>query len=137
LYHTFQLIFMPLYADVKADARPTACRPLPANKLTQKERAHILDICHQPQYASLPPAQIVPRLADKEQYVASKSSCSRMLHQADEQHHRGRSQMPRRIEPPEGFLRHWSQSGVELRYHVAGSTDPRHVFLPLYDRRHI
>lgn len=64
--------------------------------------AHLLKtlciaICHEPDYASLPPGQIVPRLADQGQYIASESSFYRILHDADEQHHRGRSRAP---QPP-------------------------------------
>jgi len=89
--------------DVKTDARPTADRPEPANKLTTQERQNILDICHQPENASLPPGQIVPRLADQGDYIASESCFYRVLHEADEQHHRSRSQKPRKIMPPKGY----------------------------------
>jgi transposase InsO family protein len=90
-------------ADVKADGRPGAERPEPANKLTPRERREILDCCHRPGYASLPPAQIVVRLADQGKYLASESSFYRILHQADEQHHRGRSQKPCKPSPPKGY----------------------------------
>ena len=51
--------------DVKADARPDAERPAPANRLTEEERARILAVCNQPEYSHLPPSQIVPMLADQ------------------------------------------------------------------------
>ena len=41
------------------DQRPHATRPRPAHALTHKERQAVLDVCHRPQFASLPPAQIV------------------------------------------------------------------------------
>ena len=86
---------------IKADARPEALRPVPANKLSPQERAQVLAICHAPAYASLPPSQIVPRLADEGRYLASESSFYRILREADEQHHRGRSRSPRaRRDPP-------------------------------------
>ena len=85
------------------DRRPEAIRPMPTNKLTQQERQHVLDICHQKENASLPPSQLVPKLADQGQYIASESSFYRILHEANEQHHRGRSQKPRRSPAPEGF----------------------------------
>ena len=88
---------------VKNDARPTAWRPEPGNKLTKEERQNILDICHKPEYASLPPGQIVPRLADQGEYLASESSFYRVLREADEQHHRGRSKKPRKSFPPKGY----------------------------------
>jgi putative transposase len=52
---------------------------------------------------SLPPGQIVPILADKGTYIASESSFYRVLHQADEQHHRGRSRKPQSFNPPQGY----------------------------------
>ena len=85
------------------DRRPEAIRPVPANKLTLQERKCVLDICHRKEYASLPPGQIVPRLADQGQYIASESSFYRILHAAGEQHHRGRSRKPRKSIPPKGF----------------------------------
>ena len=86
---------------IKADGRPEAVRPAAANKLTPEERAQVLAICHEPAYASLPPSQIVPRLADEGRYLASESSFYRILREADEQHHRGRSRSPRaRRDPP-------------------------------------
>ncbi len=85
------------------DRRPDAIRPTPANKLTAKERQRVLDVCHQKDNASLPPSQIVPKLADQGHYIASESSFYRILHMANEQHHRGRSQKPRKSVPPKGF----------------------------------
>lgn len=89
--------------SVAKDRRPDAIRPTPANKLTTEERQHVLDVCHQKENASLPPSQIVPKLADQGQYIASESSFYRILHEANEQHHRGRSQKPRKSMPPKGF----------------------------------
>lgn len=86
---------------IKADGRPEAVRPVPANQLSPEERAQVLAIGHEPAYASLPPGQIVPRLADQGQYVASESTFYRILREADEQHHRGRTRPPRPAsEPP-------------------------------------
>lgn len=53
--------------DIAVDGRPAAPRPPPAHRLSPVERAAVLAICHQPAYASLPPSQIVPRLADEGQ----------------------------------------------------------------------
>jgi len=89
--------------SVARDSRPDAIRPKPSNQLTQEEKQQVLEVCHRKEYASLPPGQIVPQLADKGGYIASESSFYRILHAADEQHHRGRSQKPRQSSPPEGF----------------------------------
>lgn len=47
------------------DGRAEAVRPEPSNKLSEEEREEILNVINQPEYASLPPTQIVPRLADQ------------------------------------------------------------------------
>jgi putative transposase len=86
---------------IKPDGRPAAVRPEPANKLSAEERAEVLAICHEAPYTSLPPGQIVPRLADEGRYIASESSFYRILREAEEQHHRGRARSPRpAAEPP-------------------------------------
>jgi putative transposase len=66
-------------------------RPEPANTLSGKERSMILETCNEKAYASLPPSQIVPRLADKGKYLASESSFYRILKDADQSHERGRA----------------------------------------------
>ena len=76
------------------DQRPLAKRPAPANELTDEERKAILDVVNQPEFQSLPPSQIVPILADQGTYLASESTMYRVMHEAKEQHHRGRSKAP-------------------------------------------
>ena len=74
-----------------------------ANKLSEAERQAILGICHSPEFRSLPPSQIVPRLADEGMYVASESSFYRVLREADQVNRRGRAKAPRSVPKPEGF----------------------------------
>ncbi len=45
--------------------REAAADRVPANKLSPEERERILAVCNAPDYQSLPPSQIVPRLADE------------------------------------------------------------------------
>lgn len=49
---------------VQDDKRPTAVRPVPANKLTATEQEQIVEVCNSPAYSQLPPSQIVPDLLD-------------------------------------------------------------------------
>jgi transposase InsO family protein len=79
---------------VKADSRTTSTRPAPANKLSEDERAQILAVANSEEFASLPPTQIVPTLADRGVFVASESSFYRVLKAAAQQHHRGRAKKP-------------------------------------------
>ena len=86
--------------EVSADQRPLATRPDPRNKLTEAERARVLEVSNETEYASLPPSQIVPKLADKGVYIASESTFYRILKGADQLHHRGRSKAARKATSP-------------------------------------
>jgi putative transposase len=83
-----------------ADRRPTAPRPRPRNKLSDEERQAVLDTCNSKAFESLPPSQIVPRLADQGRYLASEASFYRILRAAGQQHHRGRARPPAHRPPP-------------------------------------
>ncbi len=125
---------------VKPDARPTAQRPEPANKLTTEERQRVLDLCHHREYASLPPGQIVPRLADQGQYIASESSFYRILHDANEQHHRGRSTKPRYLRPPQGYCatganQVWSWDITWLPAPIRGMYFYLYMIMDIYSRK--
>lgn len=81
------------------DGRPGAIRPEPAHKLTEAERASIIEIVNRPEHASLPPHQIVPRLADDGVYVASESSFYRVMKDHGQQNRRGREKEHERRAP--------------------------------------
>ena len=85
------------------DARTTTPREPPPNKLREQERQAILDVCIKPEYANLPPGQIVPRLADEGIYLGSESTYYRLLHEAELQHHRGRSKTPQSRHKPTSY----------------------------------
>jgi putative transposase len=125
---------------VKPDQRPIAQRSEPANKLTIEERQHILDLCHQREFASLPPGQIVPRLADQGTYIASESSFYRILHQVNEQHHRGRSRKPQSIRPPQGYCatganQVWSWDITWLPAPIRGMFFYLYMIMDVYSRK--
>ena len=125
---------------VKPDQRPITPRPEPANKLTPEEIQRVLDICHQPEYASLPPGQIIPRLADQGIYVASEASFYRILHEAGEQHHRGRSAKPRVHLPPKGYCatspnRVWSWDITWLPSPIRGMYFYLYMIVDIYSRK--
>lgn len=67
---------------IMADQRPFAVRPTPPNALSDEERAAVLAACHTPAHKSLPPLQIVPRLADQGTYLVSKATFYRVLRAA-------------------------------------------------------
>lgn len=85
---------------MQADVRTTTVRPRPPNALSEQERCAILAVCNSPPFASLPPSQIVPRLADQGLYLASEATYYRVLKAADQQHRRGRSHAPHKHAAP-------------------------------------
>jgi putative transposase len=61
------------------DGRPQAVRPRPGHALSEAERAELVRVANEPRFAAVPPAPIVPMLADDGVYLASESSFSRVL----------------------------------------------------------
>jgi transposase InsO family protein len=76
-------------------------KSLPSNKLSEVERRQVLEIMNSPEYRSLAPKQIVPRLADQGKYIASESSMYRILAEAGQNAHRERSKPRKRHKPSE------------------------------------
>ena len=83
-----------------ADSRPTAKRPTPSNKLSDEEEQHILSVLNSPEFADASPKQVVPKLADRGQYIASESTMYRLLHKNDLCHHRRSGKVPMHREAP-------------------------------------
>lgn len=122
------------------DKRPDAVRPKPAKALSDAERQAVLDVCHQPEFASLPPAQIVARLADQGTYLASESTFYRILHDANEQHHRGRMAPPRQPGPPprhraDGPLQTWTWDVTYLPTAVRSQFYYLYMIIDIYSRK--
>jgi transposase-like protein len=65
-----------------------------SHRLTEEERQRILLTCNQPEFAALPPGQIVPILADQSLYIGSERSFYRVLHAHGQAHRRGRARPP-------------------------------------------
>lgn len=64
---------------------------IPYNKLTEEEQERILHVVNQSEYANLSPATIVPKLADKGEYLASESTIYRLLKKENQLTHRAAS----------------------------------------------
>ena len=73
----------------------------PSNRLSASERQALLAVANSDEFAHLAPSQIVPRLADQGQYIASESSFYRVLKAARQLQHRS-PERPRqkRSKPP-------------------------------------
>lgn len=63
----------------------------------------IIDTCNAPDYASLPPSQIVPTLLDKGEYIASEASFYRVLHAEGQLNRRGRQQSRKKPSKPTSY----------------------------------
>jgi putative transposase len=87
----------------RQDRRPSAQRPAPANKLSEEEQDQIVATCNAAEFASLPPSQIVPRLADEGKYIGSESTFYRVLCARGQNHRRGRARPATRRKPPASF----------------------------------
>jgi putative transposase len=70
------------------DRRPMRVQT-PMNQLSELERLHLLALANSPEFGHLSPSQIVPRLADRGEYVASESTFYRVLKAANQLKHRG------------------------------------------------
>ncbi|MHB1514970.1 MAG: IS3 family transposase [Acidiferrobacteraceae bacterium] len=91
-------------------------------------------------YASLPPSQIVPRLADQGVYLASESTFYRVLAEAQQNHRRGRAQTPRRVPMPTshtatGPNQVWSWDVTYLPASVRGQFYYLYLFEDIYSRK--
>ena len=63
----------------------------------------IIEVSNAPEYASLPPSQIVPTLLDKGEYIASESSFYRVLKTAGQLNRRGRQRSPKKTSRPTSY----------------------------------
>jgi transposase InsO family protein len=86
--------------DIGEDRR-AGPKKAPDNKLTDAERASVLQIACSPRFRDLSPKQIVPLLADEGTYLASESTFYRTLRAAGRLAHRGRAKPPTHRRPDE------------------------------------
>tara|TARA_B110000879_G_C11099177_1_gene482406 strand:- start:373 stop:1269 length:897 start_codon:yes stop_codon:yes gene_type:complete len=63
---------------------------VPQNKLSEAEEQQIIAVSNEEDYVSLPPSQIIPKLADKGIYLASESSFYRVMKKHNQLAHRGK-----------------------------------------------
>jgi len=70
------------------DRRPARVHT-PNNRLSALERDQLVAVANSDEFASVPPSQIVPRLADRGVYLASESTFYRVLKARNQLGHRG------------------------------------------------
>ena len=125
---------------MKTDQRSSAKRPSLSNKLSEEEVQRILAVCNQPEYANLPPSQIVPCLLDKGLYHASESSFYRILRNAKQLNHRGRAKAPKKSAKPTSFKAEkpnqvWSWDITYLGSRIKGQFYYLYLFEDIYSRK--
>lgn len=125
---------------VKTDGRKAAAQGrVPANKLAEAERAEILTTANAPQFAHLPPNQIIPKLADQGRYLASESSFYRILREEKQLARRGKAKAPTHSRPPElvatGPNQLWSWDITYLGTTVKGRYFYLYLIMDLFSRK--
>ncbi len=125
---------------VRADRRPDAERPVPSHALSEAERARIVAVANEPRFADMPPARIVPALADEGVYLASESSFHRVLRAHGQMSRRGRARPPRTSRPPTTHIARqpgdvWCWDVTFLPAQVQGRWFYLYLILDLFSRK--
>ena len=122
-----------------AEDRRCGPRTQPANRLSQAERQRVLQVANCEQYRQLSPKQIVPRLADEGQYVASESTFYRVLREHERLQHRGRARPAVKRPRPEHVAsapnQVWSWDINYLKGPVRGAFLYLYLVVDVYSRR--
>lgn len=109
------------------------------NKLSEDERQKILALVNTPEHRDLTPHQIVPRLADQGTYIASESTIYRLLREAKQLAHRGRTRPAAHHRPQEriatGPNQVWSWDITYLRGPVRGEFFYLYLFMDIWSRK--
>lgn len=125
---------------LRGDGRPQAVRPPPAHALSAAEREQLVRVANAPRFADMPPARIVPMLADEGVYLASESTFARVLREQGQNSHRGRAKAPQASRPPTTHVAQapgqvWCWDMTFLPAAVAGRWFYLYLILDLYSRK--
>lgn len=108
----------------------------PGNKLTDAERDAIIKVSTSSAFRDLSPWQIVARLADNGNYIASESSFYKVLKEKKLLEHRGRTQKPVHNKPEAMVARSanqvWSWDITYLKGPVRGSFYYLYMFMDIF-----
>ncbi|QDE93177.1 IS3 family transposase [Myxococcus xanthus] len=111
----------------------------PANRLSEVERRRILAVANSEEFRDVSPKQIVPRLADRGEYVASEASFYRVLREAGQLVHRGRAKAPvprpRAEHTATGPCQVWSWDITYLKGPVKGTFLYLYLVVDVFSRR--
>lgn len=104
------------------------------------ERAKLLSVANEARFCAVPPARIVPMLADEGVYLASEFTFARVLRAHGQTAHRGRAKAPRAKRPPTTHIASavsqvWCWDVTYLPAAVVGRWFHLHLILDPYSRR--
>jgi putative transposase len=126
--------------DIGAGDRRPARVQKPINQLSELELQNVLAIANSPQFGHLSPSQIVPRLADQGEYVASESTFYRVLKNANQLKHRSANKPAKARSKPRalcatapGELFSWDITYLPAQ--VMGAYFYLYLFLDIYSRK--
>lgn len=125
---------------IRPDRRPLATRATPKHALSEAEQSGLLAIANEPRFAAVPPARIVPMLADEGIYLASESTFSRVLKAHGQTTHRGRAKAPTSRRPATTHIateprQVWCWDMTYLPAKVQGRWFYLYLILDLYSRK--
>lgn len=123
----------------RPDQRPMRVQ-FPKNKLGELEREHLLTVVNSNEFGHLPPSQIVPRLADRGEYIASESTIYRALREANQLGHRGAERPAQRRHKPRALSatapnQLFSWDITYLPAPVLGSYFYLYLFMDIFSRK--
>ena len=119
----------------RGDRRLDAIRPAPSHALAEDERARIVEVANEPRFAEVPPARIVPMLADEGVYIASESSFHRVLRGHGQMNRRGPRQATASVSSADHAHRHQTGSSLVLGCDVPARDHARPMVLFVPDPR--
>lgn len=125
--------------DASSDDRRKGPQAPPMHKLTPEERARVLETANSAEFRNLSPRQIVPLLADRNEYVASESTFYRILREEGQLAHRQHARPARRHRPKEHVARGpnevWSWDITYLRSPVRGVFYYLYLIVDIWSRK--
>ena len=126
------------WRDSLQDRRGEAVRA-PVNRLSEAEVTHVLKVVNSPEFRDLSPKQIVPTLADRNEYFASESTMYRILRAHGQLAHRSASRPAQRRATRQHVARGpnqvWSWDITYLRAPVRGTYYYLYLVVDVWSRK--
>jgi hypothetical protein len=111
----------------------------PGNKLSEQECQGLIDICNQKAYRSLSAKEIVPKLVDRNIYLASESTFYRILREENMMHHLVCSKAPSNARTDSqndtSSNQLWPWDVTYLSRSVRGLFFSLYLFMDIYSRK--